>query len=66
MKSEIKLLKQPDGWMAIHCGPLGAEVMELFGTNTLPTAFTAQADELTVLQAIQHLNPGVTVTVAGR
>lgn len=39
-----------------------AAVMELFGTDTLPAAFTLAAPEQLVVQEIRKLNPGVAVT----
>ena len=64
--NQIKLFNSPTGWMAWHSGPLGKEVKELFGTDTIPTCFTAQADPLMVKEAIVRLNPGVSVVVRVR
>lgn len=36
-------------------------VFELFGTETLPTPFTLQADERTVLAELRRLNPEAVV-----
>ena len=40
------------------------EVKRLFGTDTLPTAFTAQADGYRVQREVQRLNPDCEVVLA--
>ena len=40
------------------------EIQELFGTNVLPTAYTAGADGEMVRARIQQLNPTDTVTIS--
>lgn len=62
MAKQITLSRTDKGWMAYYHGD--AEMLTLFGTDILPTAFTAQADAETVLAAIQHLNEWHEVTVA--
>ncbi len=57
----MKLFKNDKGWMVQTDDP---QVMDLFGTDTLPTPFTAQATPGRVLAAIQELNPGVQVVLA--
>jgi hypothetical protein len=54
MHHTITLYRTSQGWMSRTTEP---EVRELFGTDTLPTAFTAQAAPATVLARIQALNP---------
>ena len=49
------------GYLAKHSDP---KVRRLLGTDTLPTAFTREADPLTVLTAIQRLNPNCLVQLA--
>ena len=61
--NQIEVYLQPGGWVARYKGPHAAKVRDLFGTDVLPTAFTAQADSEKVRTAIQQLNPGVAVTV---
>lgn len=48
-------LNSKTGWLARFVGD--RKVIELFGTDTLPTAFTAQAPVEMVEKAIQKLNP---------
>ena len=60
--SMMKLFKNDQGWMVQTDDP---KVRELFGTDTIPTAFTAKADPVRVLAAIQALNPGVQVEMIG-
>ncbi len=60
MQHTITLYRTPRGWMSRTTDP---KVRELFGTDTLPTAYTVQANEATVLGAIQALNPECRVIV---
>ena len=62
MTKHITLSRTSKGWMAYYHGD--AEMIALFGTDILPTAFTAQAEAEYVLAAIQHLNKDCKVTVA--
>ena len=54
----ITLYRQPTGWIAKHSNP---EVYRLFGTDELPTAFTAAADPDMVVETIRRLNPNCRV-----
>jgi len=56
----IKLTKQQQGWVATFSDPC---IAELFGSNTIPTAFTASAPASLVQREIQKLNPGCAVTI---
>lgn len=53
----IILIYTPRGWLAQHSGPHAFEVVDLFGTDTIPTAFTAQAPSEVVAAEIRKLNP---------
>ena len=58
-------LRQQDGiWVGEHTGPGSDEVVELFGTNTLPTPFTANMLGTVVQDAIRKLNPEHLVVLA--
>ena len=61
----ISLHRSPKGWTATTTidGRPDPEQVELFGTATLPTAFTAQAGSVEVMAEIAKLNPGVIVTL---
>ncbi|KKL73507.1 hypothetical protein LCGC14_2074190 [marine sediment metagenome] len=51
-------LKQAGGiWVSVHSGPGSDEVRDLFGTDTLPTPFTANLLGTVVQDAIRKLNP---------
>ena len=63
MKSTIVLFKANGSWMATTKGPKALEQIELFGTNTLPTAFTDRASWLTVRKEIEALNPGCVIQI---
>lgn len=54
----IELFRNRNGWMAKHTDP---DVRALFGTDTIPTAFTSQASATEVLAQIQKLNPNARV-----
>jgi hypothetical protein len=58
----IKLLCGPTGWSAWHKGD--AEVVQLFGTDILPTAYTDSAPAEMVCREIQKLNPDKLVVLA--
>ena len=49
--------------MATYAGPHADRILLLFGTPTVPTAFTAEADVLEVVAQIEASNPGVMVYV---
>lgn len=57
---QIQLFKTSEGWMSRSDDPL---VVEVFGTDTLPTAFTAEAPAAVVLAEIQKLNPQAQVSI---
>ena len=50
----IELYVTAQGWMARSNDP---QTRELFGTDTIPTAFTCNAHGSKVLAEIQKLNP---------
>ena len=51
-------LKQSGGiWVAEHSGPGSDEIVDLFGTGTLPTTYTANMPGAGVQDAIRKLNP---------
>jgi len=62
MEKRITLTRTGNGWMATFHGD--AEIKELFGTETIPTSYTANAPALTVLNAIRTLNPEYLVIAA--
>jgi len=59
MEKRITLHRGLQFWMVTFHAD--AEVMELFGTDTLPTSYTAETPALTVLNAIRALNPGYSI-----
>jgi len=60
MKS-ITLFENGNGWMAkFENDP---EIVALFGTDTIPTAFTSNAYASEVLEAIILQNPGYDVVI---
>ena len=59
----IKLYRTEAGWMARFEGPHSVVMRAGFNTDTLPTAFTAQVEAGTVLQAIAQLNPDALVVL---
>lgn len=56
----IILSRTEQGWVARHSDP---EIRRLFGTETLPTPFTATASPEMVHHEIQSLNPGARIVV---
>ena len=59
MTRKITLFRTDQGWMAQDDDP---EVRRLFGTDTIPTAFTATAEPEFVAREIARLNPDAEVT----
>ena len=59
----ITLTRQGGVWTARNDGPETANIIELFGTATLPTPFRDTVPATTVLERIQRLNPGATVRI---
>lgn len=57
----IKLINSSNGWLARFSDP---EIIEAFGTDTIPTPFTESALPMTVKSKIEELNPGYYVTFA--
>ena len=61
-RPDITIQKTATGWTATFHGDL--DVFKLFGTYTLPTAFTAQASAEMVKAELMKKNPGCTIQVA--
>jgi hypothetical protein len=59
----ILLYRNNAGWMARFVDD--PETIRLFGTDTIPTAFTKQAKKSEVVKAIQDLNPGCIIEAYG-
>ena len=60
--NRITLFRTKAGWQAKHTDPA---VKELFGADTIPTAFTAQAVKSIVVKEIKAWNPGAIVEAIG-
>lgn len=56
----ITLYRAAGAWLARHSDPL---IAELFGSDTIPTAYTAEAEAGSVYSEIARRNPGVKVFV---
>jgi|TARA_R110002110_G_scaffold20119_1_gene82117 hypothetical protein len=48
-------------WIATSSGPAAAQLIDLFGTAALPTAFTSAMPAADVQRRVQALNPRETV-----
>jgi hypothetical protein len=48
----ITLTCTPTGWMATFRGPMAQEIRAAFGTDTIPTAYTAAAPADKVLRDV--------------
>jgi len=57
----IELSLANGGWMATYIGPHAETMFALFGTITLPTAFSSDFSADEVLSQIQACNPSVQV-----
>ena len=58
---EIRLFTTPKGWMADFGND--AEILSVFGTSIIPTAFTSRATAAVVHAEISRLNPECSVIV---
>lgn len=61
MLNTIKLINSKNGWLARFSDQ---EVIDAFGTDTIPTAFTENASPGIVKAKIEALNPGYVVSFA--
>ncbi len=62
MDNRIEIYKGADGWMAQFMGAQAVEIRRLFGTDTLPTAYTERAPADIVWGALAEQNPGQSIT----
>lgn len=64
MKGRITLYRNANGWYADMSAATGAAgIRELFGTDQLPTSYTARAPWREVQRAVAALNPSDMVDV---
>lgn len=61
----ITLFKTNGGWNARFSGPAAEIIWDAFGTDTIPTAFTAAADAGKVQREIQANWPDCVVRIEG-
>lgn len=59
---EIRLVRGSQGWLAQFVGD--ENTVRLFGTDTIPTAFTDKASPNMVKRTIERLNPQSKVVFA--
>lgn len=59
---EIRLINSRQGWLARFIND--DKVLSLFGTDTIPTAFTENASPMVVKAKIEELNPNHKVLFA--
>jgi hypothetical protein len=59
----ITLIRTSTGWSAKFSGEAAASVREAFGTDTIPTAFTAEAPAKAVEKELRAMWPKCVVTV---
>ena len=62
MDKKIQLINSKQGWLARFIND--QKVTDLFGTDTLPTAFTEEASPMEVKREIERLNSGYEVFFA--
>ena len=62
--NQLTLIRGKNCWLLKFEGPQAQEVIDLFGTDTLPTPFTELADTATVQAEIKRPNPGMPVLFA--
>lgn len=57
-QSSIQLEPAKGLWMAEHRGPHTSELIDLFGSNRLPTAFDSATPKEKVIASLRKRNPG--------
>ncbi|TBW48733.1 hypothetical protein EZI54_20805 [Marinobacter halodurans] len=60
-QSIIQVKPAKELWMAKHSGPHTDEIISLFGSNILPTAFASDTPRDVVVAALRKRNPGFEV-----
>ena len=61
-QNRIHLSLKGESWVAKYSGPKAAEIVELFGTNEIPTAYCPTMDSHEAEDRIAALNPEWIVT----
>jgi hypothetical protein len=61
MRNRILIHLGESGWLATYQGAHTRNVIELFGTATIPTAYTSRAPIGLVIAELRNKNPGVDV-----
>jgi len=61
--NEVTLFQKDGGWMARYSGPCREDIVYLFETDTLPTAYTKDIDLNTLVRTVKQGHPGYVVTV---
>lgn len=59
----LVITRSDSGWAVRHEGEGASEIIDLFGTDTLPTPFTPNARADDVLAEVARLNPGAAVVL---
>lgn len=62
----ITLIRTTSGWSARFSGDAGREISKLFGSDTIPTAFTAAAPAKAVIAQMHSSWPKCLITVEGQ
>ena len=55
----LYLIQVETGYAILHTDEDAIEILDLFGTDTLPTGFTPQADPKEVFEILSKTNPGL-------
>lgn len=61
MHNIIRLELTNGQWIAHHMGPHSDDIVQLFGTDKIPTPYTGATSLGTVVAALSKLNPTVEV-----
>lgn len=64
--SIITLSRTAQCWVATFTGPLAQEVIDVMGSNVIPTGFTARASAGEVAAFMRFQWPGYVITVAAQ
>lgn len=64
MTNTITINRTTSCWTATYSGPHAAMIADLFGSTTVPTAFTSAASASDVIAKLTKSNPGVEIRQA--
>lgn len=66
VETTITLTRENGSWMATYSGNGSEDILALFGSFTVPTAYRSNCSSVMVQTAVSMRNPSAVVVVAGK